>query len=289
VFAKLLVPLGRSTPAERVFHTVTVLAGAFGSEVVLVDACRANDSEAIQTTRLRLDEKVRELGAGLAGSSAVLESEVIVGTAPRQILNYVEAGNFDLVVMSSNGRSGMLRWSLSDTVDRVLRRIGIPLIIVRAGGSTEESRVFSRIAVPLDGSTSSSAILPLVTALAEKVSCEIIVVRVVEPGMRVRTVGGLGYVPFHELGMDLGQAAGEYLEKVSAGLAATGARVNQEVRVGHAAQEVLALADEEGCTVIAMSSHEHSKVRTWAMGSVTARIVQGSSRTVWLAPSFARE
>jgi len=144
--------------------------------------------------------------------------------------------------------------------------------------------------VPLDGSESSAAILPVIEQLAVKLPCEILLVRIIEPGKHVRTIGGLGYVPFRERDMEATMAAaGEYLQRVSFGLSQTRATVCCEVRAGQAADEILAVAGERGCTLIAMSSHEHSLVRKWSMGSVTSKIVQTGVQSVWLVPSFVRE
>jgi nucleotide-binding universal stress UspA family protein len=54
-------------------------------------------------------------------------------------------------------------WSLGSTADRVLRRTNTPLIIIRAGRTAQEARIFSRIVVPLDHSEKAKAVLPYIT------------------------------------------------------------------------------------------------------------------------------
>jgi nucleotide-binding universal stress UspA family protein len=290
MFDRLLVPLDRSRLAEQVLPTVTALATAFGSKVVLVDVCGTEDREEEQACHLYVERKAGELRASLAGSAATLTSVVIPGEAAERILSYSEAEGIDLIIMSSHGRSGLTHWSLGGTVDKVLRRAGTPLIVVRSKEPPEEGHVFKRIAVPLDGSESSAAILPVIEQLAAALPCQILLVRVIEPGKHVRTIGGLGYVPFRERDMETTMAAArEHLQKVSSGLCHTRATVCCEVRAGEAADEILGVAGERGCTLIAMSSHEHSLVKKWSMGSVTSKIVQTGVQSVWLVPSFVRE
>jgi len=290
MFERILVPLDGSRVAEQVLPAVTELAGAFGSDVAVVDVCATVGGEETRACHLYVGTKADEVRVRLGGTAASVRTAVVPGMADQEILRYAEAGKIDLIVMASHGRSGVRRWSLGSTVDRVLKHSSIPLLIVRATEPPESRRVFSRIAVPIDGSVSSTAILSFVAQLAGALTCEVILVRVVEPGRQVRTIGGLGYVPFREMDIELTKSSvREYLKKASAGLSATGADVSYEVREGAAAEEIMRLADERGCTLIAMSSHGHSKVRTWSMGSVLSSIARCSSQSVLLTPSLVTE
>jgi nucleotide-binding universal stress UspA family protein len=287
---RVLVPLDRSKVAEQVFPMVTELARAFGSEVVIVGVYEPEDREEEQACQLYIDNKAEELKVSLASSSATFRTMILPGKAAEQILSLAEAERFDLIVMSSHGQSGITRWSLGSTVDKVLRKVGIPLIIVRTKEPPEESRIFSRIVVPLDGSQRSTAILPFIEKLAAMLPCEVFLVEVVESGMHVRTIGGLDYVSFKQRDMDLTKAAAKnYLERVSTELILTKAKVNCEVRAGDVAWEILELANEKGCTLIAMSSHGHSGIEAWSMGSVASKIVEVSTQSVWLVPSSVRK
>jgi nucleotide-binding universal stress UspA family protein len=290
MFERILAPLDRSAVAEQVLPAVAELAAAFESEVAVVDVCVDVGGEEERACHLYVGRKAGELQAHLGGTKARVKTAVVPGMADQEILRYAEADRADLIVMSSHGQSGIMRWSLGGTVDRVLKQSSTPLLIIRASEPPEARSVFSRIAVPVDGSESSEAILPLVAQLARALPRELVLVRVIEPGRQVRTIGGLDYVPFKE--RDVAATRVEivdYLNKVSAGLAGVGADVSCEVREGEAAEEIMRLADEKGCTLIAMSSHGHSKVRTWSMGSVLSRIARCSTQSVLLAPSMVTE
>lgn len=290
MFEKVVVPLDRSELAEQVLPALTDLARAFCSEVAIVGVCGADDTDENQACVLYTGRKADELKAALAGSGATLKTVVIPGTAAEQILSYARTERVDLIVMSSHGRSGIMRWSLGSTVDKVLRRAETSLIIVRVTETPAETHLFSRVVVPLNGSESSAAVLPYVQQLAARLPCEVILVSVIEPGTRIRSIGGLDYVPFKERDKDVARAAmSEYLEEMAATLAEGGVQVSCAVREGDAAKEILALADARECTLIAMSSHGHSKIRRWSMGSVTSKIVQASTQSIWLVPSFVRE
>jgi nucleotide-binding universal stress UspA family protein len=287
---RVLVPLDGSKVAEQVFPAVTELASALDLEVVIAGVCELEEKEEGQTCRLYINDKTEQLEGRLAGSAATVKTVVLFGKPAEQILSYAEVEKVDLIIMSSHGRSGIMPWSLGSTVDKVFKKAGIPLIVVRAKEPPEEARLFSRIVVPLDGSEKSTAVLPYIRELANVLPCEVFPVQVVEAGRHVRTIGGLDYVRFIERDISSTKAAvKKYLEGVCIDLALTKAKVNCEVRVGDPAREILKFADEKGCTLIAISSHGHHGIEAWALGSVTSKIVEVSKQPVWLVPSFARK
>jgi nucleotide-binding universal stress UspA family protein len=55
-----------------------------------------------------------------------------------EIINYANPGGYDVVVMSSHGRSGLSRWTYGSIIDKVFRSVGIPLLVVRAPGCFSE-------------------------------------------------------------------------------------------------------------------------------------------------------
>ena len=290
MFTKIAVPLDRSELAERVFPALAELARALGSEIHMVGVCQPGVSDEQLVYQDYLDRQAAQLVRNLAGSAATVRTAVILGTSAERILEYVEAEAVDLVVMSSRGRSGMNRWSLGRTVDKVLRRIHVPLLVIRTRQQSDGERVFSRIAVPLDGSTRSAAVLPTIRELADRVGCEIFLVEVVEVGIHVRTIGGLDYVPFKERDTDTARAsASEYLREVSTDLSRNRVRVSYEVRTGQAAREIHAFADEKRCTLITMCSYRNSRMEAWVMGRVATKVLEHSSQSVWLVPWFASD
>lgn len=211
------------------------LARVFGSELTVLGICEPQGRQK-QTFALYLENKAEELRDSLSGKAASVKTVLLSGKAAERILDYLETERFDLIVMFSHSQSGIMRCSLGSTVDEVLRKAGIPLIIVRSKALPEGSHVFSRIMIPLDGSVRSTTILPFIERLAAALPCEVFLVEVVEPGMHVRTVGGLDYVPFKERDIVLTKAAAEnHLEQASANLIHTRAKVRCEVRIGDAA------------------------------------------------------
>ena len=290
MFNRILVPLDGSKLAKQVFPAVAELAIAFGSEVVIVGVCDHEDKKEGQACRLYINDEAEQLKGRLSGSSSTLRTIVLFGKPAEQILSYAEVNKVDLIIMSCFGHSGIMPWSMGSTANKVLKKTGVPLIVVRSKELPEETRLFSRIVIPLDGSEKSTAVLPYIRELAKLLYCEIFLIQVVEAGTHVRTIGGMNYVRFSERDISSTKTAmKKYLEGVCTDLALTKAKVSCEVRVGDAALEILKFADEKGCTLLAISSHGHSGIEAWAMGSITSKIVEVSKQSVWLVPSFARK
>ena len=290
MYERILVPLDGSKLAEQVFPMVVELAKTFGSEVVLVEVCEPEESEYGQTCQLYINNEAEQLRKRLTGSAANVKTVVLSGKAAEQILNYAEKNSVSLIAISSHGRSGIAPWSLGGTANKVLQRVGIPLIVVRAKEMTDgpaQAGLFNHVLIPLDGSERSATVLPYVTELAKKLKCEVTLLQVVEPGKHVHTIGGLDYIPYKDRDINSAKAnAQRYLDEISSKFTGTKAIVKAEVRIGDSAREITRLAAETVPGLIAMSSHGHSGFEFWPHGSVTDKILQTSKQSFMFVPSL---
>jgi len=289
MYERILVPLDGSKLAEQVFPYVAELAMAFDSEVILIGVCEPEESEYGQACQLYMDSEAKKLQSSIEGSAVKVMTAFIIGKPATQILSYAEENDINLIAMTSHGRSGIMPWSLGSTVNKVLHKVGVPLIIVKAKETLTESGkagLFGRILVPLDGSERSAAVLPYVAEITKKLKSEVILFHVVEAGKHVHTIGGLDYIPFKDRDVESMKTRGrEYLDKESAKLAGTKATTKGEVRAGDCTQEIIKFASEAGCRLIAMTSHGHSGIEKWLHGSVTYKMLQASDKSVLLVPS----
>jgi len=287
MYERILVPLDGSKLAEQVFPSVVELARAFSSEVVLVGVCEPEESEYGQACRLYINNEAKQLRNSMEGSSANVRAVALAGKAAEQIIDYAEKNDVSLIIMASHGRSGIMPWTLGSVANKVLQRIDIPILLIRAKTPRLEAGaqgLFNRILVPLDGSDAGEAILPYARQLTEKLKSGVILLQVVAPGQHVHTIGGLDYVRFTEDHLKLTRAdAKQYLEKAGRKLTGTEGIIRLEVKIGDAAQEIIKLADETNTSLIAMSTHGHSGIRQWIFGSVTHKILQAANTPILLA------
>lgn len=290
MYKKILVPLDGSKIARQVFPCVVEMSNAFGSEAILVGVCDSEESEEGQVCRNYIHNEAEQLKNIMKNSAASVKTVILGGKPAEEIIKYAEKSNIDIIIISSHGRSGIKPWSMGSTVHKVLHRVCIPLIIVRAKEKPEESdetRLFSRILVPLDYSDRSAGIVPYMAALAKKLKVEIILFHVVELGKHVHTIGGLEYVRFNDQDIDKEkEEAQSYLNGIASNISGTKSTVKREIRVGDSAEEIIKLAAEKDCSLIAMSSHGYSGIQGWAYGSVTWKILNTVNKSIMFVPSL---
>ena len=60
-----------------------------------------------------------------------VESEILEGKPADKIVDYVSKNPFNLIAMTTHGRSGLSRWAFGSVADRVLHIASSPLLLVR--------------------------------------------------------------------------------------------------------------------------------------------------------------
>lgn len=156
--------------------------------------------------------------------------------------------------------------------------------------------MLTRVLVPLDGSDISEAIIPYVTELANRMNAGIVLQTVVEQDwidsvMLGMSMGGSGdQQPDDEteeddtrvtrLEADALREAEDHLKIVSDRISAQGIEVNVVASVGEPAEQIIAVAEAEGCDLIAMATHGRNVVLRGLLGSVTDRVLHSSTTPV---------
>jgi nucleotide-binding universal stress UspA family protein len=146
-----------------------------------------------------------------------------------------------------------------------------------------------KILVPLDGSESAEAILPKIENLVlksnPKLEADVTLLRVVSKmNFNNLTNDDAAQLPINESEkQELTKEAQAYLDKVVWKLASKGIKANGMVTFGHAAEEIVRVAHETGSHLIAMSTHNRSKIGRWALGSVTDRVIKMEEKIPVLA------
>jgi nucleotide-binding universal stress UspA family protein len=127
--------------------------------------------------------------------------------------------------------------------------------------------MFERILVPLDGSLRAELILGQIGRVLLRENSKILLLRVVPPGGELKE-------------------AQAYIDDLVRRYAGRGARVDGRVAEGSIAETVLRVAEAEGATMIAMSTHGRSGLSRWLVGSVAEKVVRASGMPVLLVRSF---
>ena len=90
---------------------------------------RLRDSE-----RKMAEEYLDDLRQRLASEGINVEAVLVEGVASETVVGHANAHGFDLIAMSTHGRSGLRRLVLGSVADHVVRRSGTPVLLVRGEG-----------------------------------------------------------------------------------------------------------------------------------------------------------
>jgi nucleotide-binding universal stress UspA family protein len=62
-----------------------------------------------------------------------VRSEVLLGSAEDRIVDYAAESPFNVIVMTTHGRSGLSRWAYGSVAQKVLRGASSPVVLIRQG------------------------------------------------------------------------------------------------------------------------------------------------------------
>lgn len=111
--------------------------------------------------------------------------------------------------------------------------------------------MYNKILVALDTSSADNSLIPHIAELAKLHKSELLLVHVAE-GWVARNYEDLELKESEEMVKDR-----EYLEKTAANLRGMGLRVKTHLALGDPPEEILKIAEQEACDLIAMTSHGH--------------------------------
>jgi nucleotide-binding universal stress UspA family protein len=215
-----------------------------------------------------------------------VEFRVAVGKPATEILREARDRGVDLIVMSSQGRSGMRKLFFGSTTERVLRETSVPVLVTRDWRQpftslSELARYITRVIVPVDLTQASAHQLSVARGIAMAISARLLAVHVLEPL----------FVP-HLLRVALPGA--EHMrrsqaEEKLAGFVASidGAHAPESmVLLGEPSEEIVKLADARGAGLIVMGLHSSGLLGP-RMGSVTYRVLCQTDALVLAVPPHA--
>lgn len=137
---------------------------------------------------------------------------------------------------------------------------------------------YTRIVVPLDGSTIAEGVLPYAHTLAMSVSVPVHLFQVIDPDTLKSSVPSQ---QVHHVSTDNKEDDISYLKRIAASFSSPTA-VSCSIRVGKPAEAIIELAARESGTLIAMATHGLSGIQRWLLGSVAEKVLQGASNDVLL-------
>ena len=137
MFKKILVPLDGSKLAEKILSRVEWLAKTHDAEVTLLRVALAGSFPGSDPVQHQLNV-VREAEEYLAKAESWLRdvgvkvnSVVRYGNDAREIVDHARDRDFDLIAMSTHGRSGLAQFVLGSVANKVINTAPVPILLYR--------------------------------------------------------------------------------------------------------------------------------------------------------------
>lgn len=171
MFKRILVPLDGSEFAERALPHAEFFARVFDSKIILlhvmetrreINQSRSEDPINWKIRENRAEKYMQETVAKVAErihkDSSEVEYAILTGNPAENIISFAQDESINLLVISTHGWGGLTHWNISSVAQKVIHRIYLPVLLVRAYEEQEilESTIqYRRILMPVDSSPRS--------------------------------------------------------------------------------------------------------------------------------------
>lgn len=144
MFERILIPVDGSEPAQNaarlgvdlaVEHDATVHGLYVVEPVTVAEGGAGQVIESMQETGQEIVSEFAELAES---RELPVETDVKTGVAHREILEYAEANDIDLMVVGTHGRTGIGRYLLGSVTEKIVRLSDVPVLTVRPDEDDEE-------------------------------------------------------------------------------------------------------------------------------------------------------
>jgi len=198
------------------------------------------------------------------------------------IVEETEVRRADLIVMTTHDRVGPHRWVHGSVAETVVRRSTAPVMLVKDGDAMQLAQRFAAkqpvLIVPLDGSELADSALPIARELTRITGGRVMLVGVVpKPGQLVAGRAGAIVTYAGSEHTELEAEARAYLEASVGRLEDCTTTVETVVRLGDAATEIAAAAQENTAAAVVMATHGRTGLVRSILGSVAGGVLHHSS------------
>jgi nucleotide-binding universal stress UspA family protein len=284
--ARILCPIDFSDFSRRALDHAVALARWYGASVTALHVHQpplpTNTAlaplapvEQVPLSPIDLDLVRRHVAAFVPhGHAAVpIEPRAAEGDPAHEIL--AEAASADLIVMGTQGRSGVERFVLGSVAERVLRKAPCSVMTIphaARDGTGSVPVLFRRIVAAVDFSDVSMEALRYAASLAAEADARLTAIHVIEVpehlALWIDRVDGISHV------RAWADAAAAHLHAAVGPDTREYARVDQRVETGRAYREILRVADEQQADLIVIGAHGHGVIEEMFVGSTAQHVVR---------------
>lgn len=293
MYDKILVPLDGSELAEVTLWYAARLAVRLHSSVTLVYVTSPNELTSphlyqcyLRDVIARMKEVATKTTEDKSNGDISVDYKVLKGDPAEEIVDYADKAKTDLIILSTQGKSGIKRWALGNVANKVVRATRKQVLLIRAKGTKSDvyKDTLTKVLVPVDGSKGSESILKYTNYLAAELNLSVTLFHM---WMREYEI-----YPTKDKLKEVQQARkheSEYVKRLGAKLSKQGLNIDavfKEIFQGKEAEEIIKLAEEGKYSMVAMATHGRSGVGRWIFGSNADKVLnEGSTPLLLVRPA----
>lgn len=276
---RILVPTDFSAPSQVACHLGARLANYLKAGIVIFHALPGVDlleeeGRATQRTQVEVLEDVRDQMRGWFETVVpaelrqflVVEFKVKVGEPISGIAWAAKRSGVDLVLMATQGRSGLAHLLMGSVTEAVVRNIPVPVLALRLGQGEYPLTAVHRILWATDLSPVSEGAWHYALKLADVFAAKVILLHALRP----TKLAGVA----DRAREDYLVPVQRELERRQQSVEALGLSAHRKVVVGVPAEVIVAEAQLEQADLIVMGTHGRSGLPHVLVGSVAAAVIR---------------
>jgi nucleotide-binding universal stress UspA family protein len=290
----IVCPIDFSDTSRTALNYAAAIAETVGARLLVVSVddpllASAAESAGFSSLNEETEDELRRFVMQTVvtpSSRAALDFVVRTGKPAPEILRIAQEAGSRLIVMSSQGRSGLGKAFFGSTTERVLRETTIPVLVTprdaKQGASMSDmSRRLGRVIAPVDLTAASPDQVKIAAAIALALGVPLLLAHILEsvyipPRVRAAISGTDS--------ARRGEAEARILDLVES--SRLGDSVETIVLSGDPSEEIVKLADARGAGLIVMGLHSSGLLGP-RMGSVTYRVLCLARALVLALPPWA--
>lgn len=224
-----------------------------------------------------------------------LTAKLLQGSVARGLHDYATHIEADLIVMTTHGRSRTARFWLGSVTDKLVRRMPVPLLLVRPGDTQPELHhdvIFHHVLLPLDGSAFAEKVLEPLRPLLQVQQSNVTFLQVIPPTVLhaeepiPAAAAALDPVLMQQLETLQAQKrkqAQAYLQRMAGQFSAPAGQTRTSlVENSQPATAILEQAKTLHADLIALTTHGRGGFSRMFLGSVADKLVRGASLPVFV-------
>ncbi|WP_277555986.1 universal stress protein [Halobaculum limi] len=278
MYDDVLLPFDGSDGAMRVLHHAAEIAHRFDATVHLLyvadtgrDSVTVVDGQAVDALVQAGEDVLEDAEETLRSLGCNYDRDILQGNPAQTIAEYAERYEYDLIVMPTRGREGIVKYFLGSVTEKVVKLSSVPVLTARMQPDEQLVFPYEEILIPTDGSESASRAADHALSLAAALDASVHVLSVVDEG-------ALGFDVRSVQSSEAGETAAEEAVDGVAQLAEDHGidEVVRHVEHGSPVERILDCIDETGTDAVVMGTTGRRGTDRILLGSVAEKTIQSA-------------